>query len=71
LKMMTDGGLLQQQYNVYCRDKDIYIESVDTLDGLDKIGYCDDCDTQHEPHEFKVEIAFRPSSGVGVNDLAA
>src|SRR5206468_1862598 len=38
LKMMADGGLLQQQYNVYCRDKDLYMTSVDTLDALDKIG---------------------------------
>jgi hypothetical protein len=64
LRMMVDAGLLKQQYNVYCRDKDLYIESVDTLDGLDKVGYCDDCDTQHEPHELAAEIAFRPTSEV-------
>jgi hypothetical protein len=71
LKMMADGGLLQQQYNVYCRDKDLYMTSVDTLDALDKIGDCDDCDTRHEAHELVSEIAFRPTHGIGENDLAA
>jgi hypothetical protein len=27
---------------------------------LDTIPFCDFCDTQHEPHELSLEIAFRP-----------
>ena len=71
LKMMADAGQLKQQYNVYCGPQGIYLQSVDTLDELDKIDHCDFCDKQHEPHEYSVEIAFRPSSGKGANSLAA
>jgi hypothetical protein len=60
LKMLAVGGLLQQQYNVYCGPQGMLLGSVDSADDLDTIPFCDFCDTQHEPHELSLEIAFRP-----------
>lgn len=62
LKMMADEHLLKQVYNIYCKEQGTYITSVDTLNELDHVPYCDDCDAQHEPHELTVEIAFRPET---------
>src|SRR4051812_14355639 len=60
LEMLASGGLLKRQYNVYCRDKDILLQSVDSLEGLDNINHCDFCDVSHRPSDLYVEIAFRP-----------
>ena len=62
LKMLADGGVLHQQYNVYCRPQGMLLGSADSADQLDKIPYCDFCDAQHEPHELSLEIAFRPTT---------
>ena len=74
LKILADGDLLQRVYNVYCRRTGIYlttVESLDQLDNIEKIPYCDDCDKQHEPQELTVEIAFRPKNGLMDAGLAA
>jgi hypothetical protein len=67
LKILAEGGVLQQVYNIYCRPTGIYlttVASLDQLDDVDKIPYCDDCDFQHEPQDLTVEIAFRPKNGL-------
>lgn len=61
LKMLAAGGILQQQYNVYCGPQGMLLGSVDSVDDLDTIPYCDFCDTHHEAHELSLEIAFRPT----------
>jgi len=74
LKILAEGGILQQVYNVYCRPTGIYLTTVDSLhqlDDLEKIPYCNDCDTQHEPQDLTVEIAFRPKNGLIDAGLAA
>ena len=60
LKMLTDQGVLQQQYNVYCGPQGMLLASVDSPEDLEAIPYCDFCDAQHESHELSLEIAFRP-----------
>jgi len=71
LKMMADEDVVKQQFNVYCRTHGILLQSVDKLDGLDDIKWCDFCDRQHGPNELFVEIAFRLSEKLGASDLAA
>jgi hypothetical protein len=58
-----DTDVLQSVYNVYCRNTGMLLATVDGLDALDQIPYCDYCDSDHDPADLKVEIAFRPKSG--------
>jgi len=69
LKLMVVGGVLNQQYNIYCRKNDVLLESVDSLDDLDNIKYCDFCDAQHKSDELYLEIAFRPAENFEVSGL--
>ena len=74
LKILAEGGILRQVYNVYCRPKGLYlttVQSLDQLDKVEKIPYCNDCDCQHEPCDLTVEIAFRPKGGLRDAGLAA
>jgi hypothetical protein len=71
LKLLAEGGLLKQQYNVYCRPQGMLLQSVDSKEELDNIQYCDFCDKQHEPSELTLEIAFRPNAGLEDTGLAA
>ena len=70
LRILAEGGVLKQQYNVYCRKEDIFLQHVDSLDDLDKVKGCDFCDRSHDPREFYVEIAFRPAEGTGASDFS-
>lgn len=71
LRMMADAGIVRQVYNVYCREQGIYITTIESMAALEDVPYCDDCDTQHDPHELTVEIAFRPIALTGASHLAA
>ena len=70
LKILADEGVLHQQYNVYCGSQGMLIGSADSADQLDEIPYCDFCDTQHEPYQLSLKIAFRPTAQEGTH-LAA
>jgi len=71
LDLLAQGGVLRRVYNVYCRRNNALLETVDNLEALDEVAHCDYCDTDHDPADLKVEIAFRPEDRDLVRDLAA
>lgn len=62
LELLAQGEVLQRVYNVYCRETDMLLATVDSIDALEKVPHCDYCDGDHSTRELKVEIAFRPKS---------
>jgi hypothetical protein len=70
LQKLAEAGVLQRVYNVYCRKNNALLATVDNLDALDGVAYCDFCGCEHDPSDLKVEIAFRPAKD-GLKDRAA
>jgi hypothetical protein len=70
LELLAQGGILRRVYNVYCRKQNVLLKTVYSLDDLDKIVQCDFCDAEHDPADFKAEIAFAPEEN-DLRDLAA
>lgn len=70
LDLLAKAGLLRRIYNVYCRKESALLETVDNLEALDELSYCDFCGVDHDPSDLKVEIAFAPASS-DLKDLAA
>lgn len=70
LDLLAQGGVLTRVYNVYCREHNMLLATVDSLEALDDIPHCDYCDKDHQPSELKVEIAFTSQNGDFLN-LAA
>jgi len=60
LELLADEGFLKRAFNVYCKRTDVLLATVDSVDKLDDIPYCNFCDSQHEPNELKLEIAYQP-----------
>jgi hypothetical protein len=59
LETLADAGVIERAYNVYCRPNERLLATVSTIDALDRIPYCDFCDTDHPENELKLELAFR------------
>jgi|ERR1035437_1532148 hypothetical protein len=70
LELLAREKLLRRVYNVYCTKTNVLIATVDSLLALDQLHRCDDCDTDHDSHDLKVEVAFKPRNGE-LLDLAA
>jgi len=71
LNLLAEGGVLRRVYNVYCRKENALLGTADNLDDLDKVVlHCDFCDTDHDPSNFKIEVAFSPANS-DLRDLAA
>ena len=58
LDLLAQGGVLRRVYNVYCRQKNALLTTVDNLEALDEVAHCDFCDAEHDSAELKVEVAF-------------
>lgn len=58
LGLLAQGGVVRRVYNVYCRKNNALLATVDTPEALDEIAHCDFCDTDHDPADLKLEIAF-------------
>jgi hypothetical protein len=69
LEMLAQEGLLHRVYNVYCRQENALLATVDSLEALDEVAHCDFCDCDHDTSYLKIEIAFTPASDS--RDLAA
>src|ERR1019366_3447980 len=63
LEVLANGDVLQRIFNVYCRNNDTLLTTVDSVDALDDIPRCDDCDEVHRPEELRVQIAFEIKNG--------
>jgi hypothetical protein len=63
LEILAKGDVLHRIYNVYCRNNDTLLTTVDNIDALDDIPRCDDCDQGHNPEELRVQIAYEPKNG--------
>jgi uncharacterized FlgJ-related protein len=63
LEILTKGDILQRIYNVYCRESNVLLATVDSIDALDHIPHCDDCDADHDPRDIVVQIAYKPKNG--------
>jgi hypothetical protein len=70
LEMLAEAGVLRRVFNVYCRKNNALLATVDNLDALDEVAHCDFCDTDHDPSDLKVEVAFTLADH-GLKDLAA
>jgi hypothetical protein len=60
LELLAHEGILRRVYNVRCREKDMLLATVDSLDALDDVPHCDYCDANHTSSDLRVEIAFKP-----------
>jgi hypothetical protein len=60
LELLAREGILHRVYNVRCRETDTLLATVDSIDALDDIPHCDDCDSDHPSSDLRVEIAFKP-----------
>lgn len=70
LEMLAKGEVLRRVYNVYCRKENALLTTVDNLRDLSEVAQCDFCNTEHDPSEFRVEIAFELANSDS-RDLAA
>jgi hypothetical protein len=70
LDILAQAGLLRRVYNVYCRKENALLVTVNSLEALDEVAHCDFCNCDHDPSDWKVEIAFIPANG-DMRDLAA
>ena len=62
LEFLASEGILKRAFNVYCKQTDVLLATVDSADKLDDIPYCNFCDSQHDPNQLKLEIAFQPAT---------
>ena len=60
LELLAKADLIERVYNIYCRDTDILLATVDDPEALDSLPHCDECDSDHSPGDLRVQIAFRP-----------
>jgi len=58
LELLATGNVMRRVYNVYCRRTNMLLDTVDSIEQLDRIPHCDFCDSDHNPRELRVEIAF-------------
>jgi hypothetical protein len=60
LEILAKGDVVKRVYNVYCRETDMLLTTVESIKSLDEIQIprCDFCDADHSSPELKVEIAF-------------
>jgi hypothetical protein len=58
LEMLAQAGLLSRVYNVYCRKNDLLLATVTSIPALEEFHHCDECDRDHDPSEFRVQVAF-------------
>lgn len=70
LEALAKGGVLRHVYNVYCRRENALVATVHSLKELDELPLCDFCNTEHDPSDLKVELAFEPESD-DLKDAAA
>jgi len=70
LEILAKGDILQRVYNVYCRESNMLLATVDSIDALDEIPHCDDCDRDHAPQDLKVQIAYKPKNGNALGAVA-
>lgn len=52
LELLANEGVLKRAFNVYCKQTDVLLATVDNVDKLDDVPYCDFCDSQHQPAEL-------------------
>lgn len=60
LELFANAGILKRAFNVYCRQTEVLLATVDSADKLDDVPYCNFCDRQHQANELRLEIAFQP-----------
>jgi hypothetical protein len=70
LEVLANGDVLQRIYNVYCRKNGMLLATVDSIDALDEIPHCDDCDVDHDARDLVVQIAYKPKNGTALGAVA-
>ena len=59
LNLLAKAKILKRAYNVYCISTDTIMDSVEYTETLDEISrFCPTCNSEHEPSQLRVEIAF-------------
>jgi hypothetical protein len=70
LELLANSGLLDRVFNIYCRKTGTLLTTVENEEDLYKVPYCHDCDYQHDSHDLRLEIAFRPAEDAEFQEAA-
>jgi hypothetical protein len=70
LELLARVEVLERVYNIYCRQSEALIQTVESLEPLDDDSYCDFCGGNHDISQLRVEVAFRVRNGESL-DMAA
>ncbi len=60
LELLARAGLVKRAFNVYCKNSEMLLATVDQVDMLDVLPYCDYCGSEHDVSDLRIEIAFQP-----------
>ena len=64
LELLVKANVLKRAYNVYCILTDTIVSTVQYLETLDEVStFCPTCNTEHDPSQLRVEIAFEEING--------